>query len=60
MTISLKIDELSVKFILSALDRPHKDLIAEISWNLAIQNSNELKDNSESEVFTFSSRQEVP
>jgi hypothetical protein len=41
ITISLKIDELSVKFIPSAPNRPHRGLITETSWNLAIQNNNE-------------------
>jgi hypothetical protein len=60
ITISLKIDELSVKFILSAPNRPRRGLIAETSWNLATQNISEFKDHSESEVFTFSLRREVP
>jgi hypothetical protein len=52
-------DDFSVKFILSAPNRPYKHLIAENSWNLAIQNS-ELKDNSEYEMFAFSWRRKVP
>jgi hypothetical protein len=36
ITISLRINEASVKFALIAPDRPHKDLIAEMLWNSAI------------------------
>jgi len=60
ITISLKIDELSVKFMLSASDRPRTGLMAKIPWSSAIQDSSEFKDHSESEVSTFSLRREVP